>query len=376
MADEPCSVTVFEADPAKAAANCTSILHAGDLTSAQRAEALKIRARSLHAMKHLDDAIRDYEEALKLAPDDAELHVRRGWTAYDKKDYEQVFAQADRALQLRPDYAEVYELIGVTLSQGGRDNLAQAKAAEDRAIELEPHELLYRLNHILLLELSGSLNEAIDEAEAFLRQPPELIAKSKKADLYLRPETYRTFIEVKRAIWLKAVGRIKDATQAYDHAVDLDPDPLTYAVRAEFRLTQSRFDPTGPRPTFADAQDDLDKAFALDSNYWLAQNLQAKLLRLRGEYGLAAEYYAKAVQGFPINGTLRWNYAATLRQLGRTEEAVAEAVKAIQSDPGFMQQKLGYLEQRGYLASFAPDVDPRPVVMDAVRACMLDERCQ
>jgi tetratricopeptide (TPR) repeat protein len=375
LADDLCSVTALETDPEQAAANCTSVLSSDQLTTAERAEALKIRARSFHKTDRLDDAIRDYEEALKLAPNDAELHVRRGWTAFDKQDYDVVYDQANRALELKPGYAEAYALVGTALSMGGRDNFANAKAALDEAIRLQPLNPQYRFNRFELLEENDFDNEAINEADAILRLPLPLITKPGAIDIYLKHTTYRIAVEVKRAILLRSIGRTKEAEQAYDRAVELDPDALTYAMRAEFRLTHTAFTPNAPMPQMLSVQDDIDHAFALDPDYWFALNMQARLFLTRGEYAPAATYYVRALKGYPINGGMRWYYATALRQLGRGEEAVTEATTAFRLDPGFMREKLKYLRERGYFVPTESETDLRPAIMDAVRACMIDEGC-
>src|SRR5580704_7515505 len=83
-AQPACSVAAFEIQPEATVAACTAVLDKSRLSDAERAETLKIRARSLHTTGRLDDAIKDYDAALLLAPNDPELHLRRGWTAYDK----------------------------------------------------------------------------------------------------------------------------------------------------------------------------------------------------------------------------------------------------------------------------------------------------
>ncbi len=67
LADAPCSMSVFEADRGQAIKNCNFTLSRDNLSSAERAEALKIRGRVFHKTERLDDAIRDYEAALKLS---------------------------------------------------------------------------------------------------------------------------------------------------------------------------------------------------------------------------------------------------------------------------------------------------------------------
>ncbi len=57
------------------------------------------------------------------------------------------------------------------------------------------------------------------------------------------------------------------------------------------------------------------------------------------------------------------------------EEAVTEATTAFRLDPGFMREKLKYLRERGYFVPTESETDLRPAIMDAVRACMIDEGC-
>jgi tetratricopeptide (TPR) repeat protein len=375
LADDRCSVDVFEADAKQAAENCTSVLNGSKLAPAVRAEALKIRARAFHSMDRLDDAIRDYEEALLFAPDDPELHVRRGWTAYDKRDLDTVFAEAHRALEIKPDYAEPYGLIGNALSLGGFKNFAVAKAAYDQAIRLQPNEPLHRWNRLVLLEDNQFYDEALEDSDAFLRLPDSIITKPSATKSYLRPTTYRIAISIERARLLRMVGRHKEAAQAYDQAVEIDPDALTYAARAEFKFTQTIFYPGAPPPPMTAVQEDLDKALALDPDFWFTRNVQARVHLSRGEYDLALPDFVRGLKAYPIVGTIRWNYATTLRSLGRNDEATEEAVKAFELDPGFMNTKLLSLQERGYLAPVAADVDPGPTLLDAVHACMLDEPC-
>ena len=375
LADDQCSVGVFETDARQAAENCTTVLNGDQLRPIARAEALKIRARAFHRLERLDDAIRDYEEALLFAPDDPELHVRRGWTAFDKRDLGIVFAQAHRALEIKPDYAEPYGLIGAALSLGGDTKFAVAKAAYDQAIRLQPNEPSYRFNRLTLLDVNGFYDEAIEEAEAVLQLPASAITKPSAATSYLRRTTYRIAITIERARLLRMTGRLKEAAQVYDRAIEIDPDPLTYTSRAEFKFSQTVFSPGAPVPSTAAVQDDLDKALALDPDFWFARDEQARLHLLHREYDLAEADFVKGLKAYPTVGKMRWRYATTLRSLGRSDEAIEEAIKAFQLDPGFMSTKLRSLQQRGYLAPDDRGIDSRSALTDAVQACMLDERC-
>src|ERR1700730_11779236 len=375
LAGDGCSVEVFETNAAQAAESCTSILNADGITAAARAEALKIRGRAMQRMGRLDDAIRDYEAALQIAPDDPELHVGRGSMAVDKRDLDLALDQARQALKLRPEYARAYNLIGAAFSLSGPEKFPQAKAAYDEAIRLEPNDPRSRYNLLNMLKTYRLYHEAVQKADAILQLPAPLITKKEAVTINLRRTTFRIAAAIERAGSLRWIGRTNEAMEAYARAVELDPDVLTYTWRAAFKLDQIAFARGVPPPPTNAIQDDLDKALALDPDYWLSRQEQGELYLRRGQFELAVTEFARALKQFPINGSLRWTYARTLRRLGRREEAADEAITAFRLDPGFIVDKLSALRKRGYLAAIAPDADPRPALMDAVRACMLDEDC-
>jgi tetratricopeptide (TPR) repeat protein len=361
-----CSVSTFESSADDALAACTAVLRRGDLTDAARAGALKIRGRALHRAGRLDDAIADYEAALQLAPDDAELHLRRGWTGYDKRDLNLVINQARQALNLNPEYAEAFDLIGAALAVSGEERFAEAKAAYDQAVRLDPARPMPRYHRFQLLKNSYP-REALQEVEALLQLPASAITKPAAVDYSQKRTTFRIAGSLARASLLTTLGRLDEALQIHDRAILDDPDALTYAWRAQFNLTQS-----APEKV---VQNDLDQAFVLDPDFWFAHDLQGSVHFYSQRYEAAATEFAHALKQFPANGTIRWWHAMTLRKLGRTEEASVEAVSAFEVDPRFMFSKVHMLQARGYLPALAPNADPKPALDDAARACMLDQEC-
>jgi tetratricopeptide (TPR) repeat protein len=393
LAADQCSLDLLEASATRAAEACTSVLNADETTTAARVDALKIRGRAMQRLDRYPDAIADYETGLRIAPEDAELHLRRGWTAYDELRrgseasgrldldpalqpvLDLALEQANQALKLKPGYAEAYGLTAAALSFCGPERFADAKAAYGEAIRMEPINPKFWYNRLLLLRRNQRFHEAINDADAILQLPTDLIVGPAAIQLYLRPTTFRIATAMLRGGLLKAVGRMAEAREAYDRAVELDPDPLTYTGRAAFRLSQIAFFSGMPPPPFDAVQADLDKALALDPDYWASHEQLGYLHFGRNQYDLAGAEFARALSQFPGNGDLRWNYALTLRKLGRNEEAAEQAITAFRLDRGFMANKLAMLRKYGYLAATAPDADPRPALMDAARACMLDERC-
>lgn len=78
-----------------------------------------------------DQAIADYNEAIRLDPDDALTYIGRGDVYYSKGDYDRAVADYDTAVQIDPAYDEA------------RQNLKQAleaKATLDTAPFLQKGE--------------------------------------------------------------------------------------------------------------------------------------------------------------------------------------------------------------------------------------------
>jgi tetratricopeptide (TPR) repeat protein len=368
LAEPACTVAVFETQTEAAIAACTAVLDQASLSDAARAETLKIRARSLHKTGRLDDAIKDYNTALLLAPKDPELHLRRGWTAYDKADFKTVFDQANQAIKLKPDYADAYDLVGATLARRdvGRQHEAMEVYAE--AIRLDPNVPLFHIHLMNVFVCCGMPEDALREADAVLRLPVAAISKPDATEFYFKHTSFRTVASLERARMLSILGRNDEAKQAYDQAVHDDPGALTYAGRAAFLLEQVQ------APLDA-VQADLDKSLAADANIWFSHGLAARVQFYRNNYAAAEPEFARSLAIYPINGEMRWWHAMTLRLLGRGDEAAEEAVTAFRVDPGFMFGKVGTLQKFGLLPTLSSDSDPMPAIYDAARACMLDEHC-
>ena len=114
-----CTVTGFERDAPTTFKACTELLET-NLEAQQKSQALKIRGRAAHRLEFLDVAIADYDAALKLTPNDPELHIRRGWTHYDKYELGFVLERAARALAIDPKEGDAYDLIGAAMTPAGR----------------------------------------------------------------------------------------------------------------------------------------------------------------------------------------------------------------------------------------------------------------
>jgi protein O-GlcNAc transferase len=78
-------------------------------------EAWSNKGLTLHSLKQYDEALRHYDEALRLRPDYPEAWSNKGLTLHSLKQYDEALRHCDEALRLRPDYPEAWSNKGLTL---------------------------------------------------------------------------------------------------------------------------------------------------------------------------------------------------------------------------------------------------------------------
>ena len=102
------------------------------------AEAYLKRGEAAAGAHKYDDAIADYNEAIRLRPDYAEAYNDRGHAYHWKGgNGERAVADFTRAIELRPNYPTAYNNRGVVYMAGG--HAARAIPEFDRALELNPN---------------------------------------------------------------------------------------------------------------------------------------------------------------------------------------------------------------------------------------------
>lgn len=105
-------------------------------SSLDSAEAYLERGDAYAGRQKWEQAIAEYDQAIRLKPDYAEAYNNRGYAYYWKGPSTQAIADLSKALELRPDYPYAYNTRGAAYMASGHPE--QAIPDFNRAIELQP----------------------------------------------------------------------------------------------------------------------------------------------------------------------------------------------------------------------------------------------
>ena len=153
----------------------------------------------------LNEAVASYQKALSLKPDYADTHNNMGNALKDQGKLDEAIASYQKALTLKPDYADAYNNIGNALQNQGK--LDEAVASYQKALTLKPDHADAYNNMGNALKDQGKLDEAV--------------ASYQKA-LSLKPDYANAHNNMGNA--LKDQGKLDDAIASYQKALSLNPD--------------------------------------------------------------------------------------------------------------------------------------------------------
>jgi tetratricopeptide (TPR) repeat protein len=223
----------------------------------------------------VDEAIAHYQRALEIKPDYAEAHNNLGNALLQKGSVDEAIAHYQRALQIKPDYAEAHYNLGEALLKKG--SVDEAIAHYQKALQIKPDyaEACYNLGNALFQK--GKVDEAI--------------AHFQKA-LQIKPDYAKAHNNLGNALLQK--GSMDEAIAHFQRALQITPDS-------------------------AEARNNLA--------WVLATCPQASLRNGNKAVELAQRANQLAGDGNPaVLGTL----AAAYAEAGRFPEAVATAQRALQ----------------------------------------------
>ena len=280
-----------------------------DITvTANPAEANYFRGNAYHYKGDYDRAIADWDRAIQLKPDYADAYNNRGLTYDSKGDHDRAIADYDKAVQLKPDFAEAY--LGRGAAYNYKGDYDRAIADYDKAVQLKPDYAGAYNNRGIAYDSKGDHDQAIADYGKAIQLKPDY------ADAYNN-----------RGVVYNSKGDHDRAIADFDKAIQLKPD---YA-----NAYNNRGIAYNSKGDHDRAIADFDKAIQLKPNFAAAYNNRCYNLYELGRYQTALPDCEKAIQLKPDDPNSLDSRAHVYQALGRNEEVIADFKRVLElsNDP-------------------------------------------
>ncbi len=261
-------------------------------------------------MRRLEEALASYDKALAIKPDYADALYNRGNTLKELGRGEEAVASYDKALAIRPNHADAYNNRGNALLQIRRP--AEALASYDKALAIKPDNAEALNGRGNALKDLGRVEEALASYDKAVAVKPDAIGALNN-----------------RGIALKQLRRLEEAVATYDRLLTIKPD----YVEAHFNRGNALRD-LGRQQ---DAVASYDKAVAINPDYAEALNNRGNALLALGRRAEALASYNRALAVKPDYVDALNNRGNALLDLERPEEAVASYDAALKYKPDYAE---------------------------------------
>jgi len=222
-----------------------------------------------------DEAIREFQDAIRLGPNFAPAYNNFGAALDRKGQTDEAIEQFQEAIRLKPDYAVAHCNLGSALDRKGQTDEAIRQFQD--AIRLKPDYVETHYNLGIAFAKKGQTVEAINQFEDAIR---------------LRPDYAEAHNNLGNA--LMSMGRSDEAITNYRQALEINPD------------------------------------------YFEVLNNLGTALAAKGQLAEAIENYRRAIQLNSTRPDTFVHLGMALEQSGRTREAVTEYREALRLNPNFL----------------------------------------
>jgi Tfp pilus assembly protein PilF len=172
--------------------------------AAERARGCVIDGNDLLREGKLDAALERFGEALKITPDDEDIHFNMGITLARLRRFDEAIEHYAEAIRLLPQYAEARNNLGNALAMKNR--LEEAAAQFKSAIDIMPQHASAHNNLGTVLARQGKLDEAVTNFSKAVQ---------------LQSDYFEAYVNLGSS--LLSLGRTNEALQNLEYALKLQP---------------------------------------------------------------------------------------------------------------------------------------------------------
>ncbi|MBD2039407.1 tetratricopeptide repeat protein [Microcoleus sp. FACHB-672] len=314
----------------------------GDAASVRSAQEWLKLGHDFQPYQFEEDALAAYDKAIQIKPDFADAWLSRGFALSNLKRYEAAVTSYDKAIQMKSGFARAWFGRGWALYHLKR--YEDAVASYDKAIQMKSNyglALMFRGNALYDLkryeDAVASYDKAIqinpNNADAWFKRGNALYDLKRYEDAVASYD--KTFqvnsIVVVTALWFKqgnalyGLKRYKDAVAAYDKATQIQPQNADAWYNRGLALSSLK--------RYEDAVASYDKAIQIKSEFAVAWYNRGFALYDLKRYKDAVASFDKVIQITP-NDAEAWNFRGMMLFMqGRNKEALESVEKALQINP-------------------------------------------
>ncbi len=207
------------------------------------------RADTVYRRGEYEEAIANYNMAIRLEPNNPETYHQRGLAKFQLERHEEAIVDFDTALDINPDNAEVYYDRGLAKYQLDRDE--EAIVDFDTALDINPDNAeVYSWRAMAKVHI-GEREEAIADFDMAINLQPG----------YANDYSYRGIVKAQ-------LGQVEEAIADFDEAIRYDSNhAMAYFNRGLMKNNLQQYEL---------AVTDFDEAIHLDPNYAQAYRHRAE----------------------------------------------------------------------------------------------------